>query len=143
MSKKMPSSNGEGGEEDLPAGVVSYQTKRGNFMVGSTREFVGYDHQVNQQGLRKLMRDTVRLLPITRHLHVIRTYAGLRPAAPDGLPILERSAKIPNFYIAAGHEGDGIALSPITGVKMAQLITGEIDESLLAPFSSRRFSGKN
>jgi sarcosine oxidase subunit beta len=141
MSKKMPSGD-EGGEADLPAGVVSYQTRRGNFMVGSTREFVGYDHHVNQQGLRKLMRDTVRLLPITRHLHVIRTYAGLRPAAPDGLPILERSAKIPNFYVAAGHEGDGIALSPITGVKMAQLITGEIDEDLLAPFSSSRFLDK-
>ncbi len=138
MSKKMPS--GDGAEEDkLPAGVVSYQTRRGNFLVGSTREFVGFNHHVNYEGLRKLVRGTVRLMPMTRHLHVIRTFAGLRPASPDGLPILERSSEIPNFYIAAGHEGDGIALSPITGVRMAELITGQIEESVLAPFASSRF----
>lgn len=139
MSKKMPSTN-NGGSDDLPAGVVAYQTRRGNLLVGSTREFVGFNHHVNQLGLRKLMRGTVGLLPMARHLHVIRTFAGLRPAAPDGLPILERSPEIPNFYIAAGHEGDGIALSPITGVRMAQLITGEIEEDVLAPFASSRFT---
>ena len=139
MSKKMPSTN-NGGGDDLPAGVVAYQTRRGNLLVGSTREFVGFNHHVNQLGLRKLMRGTVGLLPMARHLHVIRTFAGLRPAAPDGLPILERSPEIPNFYIAAGHEGDGIALSPITGVRMAQLITGEIEEDVLAPFASSRFT---
>jgi glycine/D-amino acid oxidase-like deaminating enzyme len=85
------------------------------------------------------MRDMVRLVPATRHLHVIRTFAGLRPAAPDGLPIIERSEAIPNFFIAAGHEGDGIALSPITGLRMAQLIAGEIEEQVLAPFASSRF----
>jgi len=139
MSKKMPSTN-NGGGDDLPAGVVAYQTRRGNLLVGSTREFVGFNHHVNQLGLRKLMRGMVGLLPMARHLHVIRTFAGLRPAAPDGLPILERSPEIPNFYIAAGHEGDGIALSPITGVRMAQLITGEIEEDVLAPFASSRFT---
>jgi glycine/D-amino acid oxidase-like deaminating enzyme len=139
MSKKMPSGDSTGGDK-LPAGVVSYQTRQGNLLVGSTREFVGFDRRVNYEGLRKLMHGTVRLMPITRHLHVIRTFAGLRPASPDGLPILERSSEISNFYIAAGHEGDGIALSPITGVRMAELITGEIEESVLAPFSSNRFT---
>ncbi|MEE8389253.1 MAG: FAD-dependent oxidoreductase [Anaerolineae bacterium] len=139
MSKKMPSAN-NGGGDDLPAGVVAYQTRRGNLLVGSTREFVGFNYHVNQLGLRKLMRGTAGLLPMARHLHVIRTFAGLRPATPDGLPILERSPEIPDFYIAAGHEGDGIALSPITGIRMAQLITGEIEEGVLAPFASSRFT---
>jgi glycine/D-amino acid oxidase-like deaminating enzyme len=138
MSKKMPSGD-DGQGDDLPAGVVAYQTRRGNLLVGSTREFVGFNHHVNQLGLRKLMQGTVGLLPMARHLHVVRTFAGLRPAAPDGLPILERSPEVPNLYIAAGHEGDGIALSPITGVRIAQLITGEIEESVLAPFASSRF----
>jgi glycine/D-amino acid oxidase-like deaminating enzyme len=139
VSKSMPSENGTL-SDSLPAGVVSYQTRRGNVLVGSTREFVGFSQHVNQEGLRKLMHGMVKIMPMVRHLHVIRTFAGLRPAAPDGLPILERSAEIPNFYVAAGHEGDGIALSPITGMRMAQLILGEIEESMLAPFSSNRFA---
>jgi len=140
MSKKIPS--GDDAESgSLSAGVVAYQTRRGNLLVGSTREFVGFNQCVNQEGLRKLMHGTVRLMPMARDLHVIRTFAGLRPTTPDGLPILERSSEIPNFYIAAGHEGDGIALSPMTGVRMAQLITGEIEDGVLAPFSSSRFAG--
>lgn len=138
MSKKMPSGS-ETGTGGLPAGVVSAQSRRGNLLVGSTREFVGYNWRVNYEGLSKIMRDTARLMPVSQHLHVIRTFGGLRPAAPDGMPILERSPGIPNFYIAAGHEGDGIALSPITGLRMAQLITGEIGEDVLAPFASSRF----
>ena len=138
MSKKMPSGD-ELARTKIPAGVVSAQSRRGNLLVGSTREFVGHNWHVNYEGLSKIMRDTARLMPITAHLHVIRTFAGLRPAAPDGLPILERSTAIPNFYIAAGHEGDGIALSPITGLRMAQLITGEIDAEVLVPFASSRF----
>lgn len=86
------------------------------------------------------MRGTVQLMPVTRCLHVIRAFARLRPASPDGLPILERSPGIPNFYIATGHKGDGIALSPITGVRIAELITGDIDDSALAPFASTRFA---
>jgi glycine/D-amino acid oxidase-like deaminating enzyme len=138
MSKKMPTGDGAS-SDSMPAGIVSAQTRRGNLVVGSTREFVGYNQHVNYEGLSKLMRDMVYLVPATRHLHVIRTFAGLRPAAPDGLPIIERSKAVPNFYIAAGHEGDGIALSPITGLRVAQLIVGEIEEQVLAPFASSRF----
>lgn len=139
MSKKMPPEDEANKQSTLSAGVVASQTRRGNLLVGSTRQFAGFDRRVGYEALRRLMHDTVQLLPTSRHLHVIRTYAGLRPATPDGLPILERSSNFSSFYTAAGHEGDGIALSPITGVRMAQLITGEIEESVLAPFASSRF----
>ena len=46
---------------------------------------------------------------------------------------------VPGFYVAGGHEGDAMSLAPITGLRIAQLITGEIDPAILAPFSSSRF----
>jgi glycine/D-amino acid oxidase-like deaminating enzyme len=137
MSKSMPSG---GDTKRMLSGVTFHQTRRGNFILGSTREFVGFDRGVTYEGLRRNMPGLIRLLPALKHLHVIRAFAGLRPASPDGLPIIERSSDIPNFYVAAGHEGDGIALSAITGVRMAELITGEIGEDVLAPFSSSRFA---
>ena len=70
---------------------------------------------------------------------MLRAYAGLRPSSPDGLPILGRSPERPGFILATGHEGDGIALSPITGKRIADLLTGHISEAELAPFSPQRF----
>jgi len=43
------------------------------------------------------------------------------------------------FVLATGHEGDGIALAPWTGLAVAALVeTGEQSEEL-TPFSPRRF----
>ena len=42
--------------------------------------------------------------------------------------------------MAAGHEGDGIALSPITGELIAQLIAGEEPSISLEPFNLARFA---
>ncbi len=60
-----------------------------------------------------------------KDIHVIRAYAGLRPYVEDHMPIISKVDEVPGFYIAAGHEGDGIGLSPLTGKLISQMITGE------------------
>jgi sarcosine oxidase subunit beta len=47
---------------------------------------------------------------------------------------------IEGMIMAAGHEGDGIALSPITGELIAQIIAGEEPSISLEPFNISRFS---
>jgi sarcosine oxidase subunit beta len=71
---------------------------------------------------------------------VIRTFAGLRPFTPDGLPILGPVKSLEGFIMAAGHEGDGIALSPITGDLMSQSLLGKKPDICLDPFLPDRFS---
>ncbi len=138
LSKKMPSSG-----SDIPgpmlSGVVTNQVERGNCLIGSTRCFAGYDIRNTYEGIQALARNSARLIPAIAELHIIRSYAGLRPATPDGLPIIERSTKVPGFITAAGHEGDAICLGPITGLRVAELITGGIEDEVLAPFATRRF----
>ncbi len=124
----------------MTAGVYTAQARRGNLVVGSTRQFAGYDRGSSYRAIQKLVRQTTALIPPVAKLHVLRSYAGLRPASPDGWPILGRAAELPGFVLATGHEGDGIALSPITGKHIADLITGHIAEDVLAPFSPQRFS---
>jgi len=41
------------------------------------------------------------------------------------MPIISKVDEVPSFYIAAGHEGDGIDLSPLTEKLISQMITGE------------------
>ena len=79
------------------------------------------------------------MIPALKHVPVIRTFGGLRPYTPDGLPILGRVAGLEGFIMAAGHEGDGIALSPITGELIADLIATGRTEFPLEDFRLERF----
>ena len=108
-------------------GFAVEQTANGNVLIGSTREFVGFDRQTTFEGVNTIASQILQVLPKLKDLHVIRAYAGLRPYTPDGLPILGAVEGLEGFIMAAGHEGDGITLSPVTGEIIAKIITrGEI-----------------
>ncbi len=108
-------------------------------MIGSTREFSAYDRSSTDDGMQALMAQTVRLIPVAANRHVLRFYAGLRPSTPDGLPIFGRAPGLPGFVYANGHEGDGVALAPITGRLIADLLTARISPGDLSTFRPDRF----
>ena len=120
-------------------GISMEQTENGNFLLGSTREFVGYDKRTTTVGLHRIAAQTAGILPMLENLKVIRAFAGLRPYTPDGLPILGSVDAVPGLIMAAGHEGDGIALSPVTGALIAQLIATGKTEFPIEAFSFSRF----
>lgn len=117
-------------------GVTFEQTESGNLLIGSTREFVGYNKNTSYEGLTTIARNAAELMPQCASLNVIRSFAGLRPTTPDNLAILGPLNGVKNVIIASGHGGDGIALAPITGKLMAELIVKgktSIDISKLNP----------
>jgi glycine/D-amino acid oxidase-like deaminating enzyme len=120
-------------------GISIEQIGNGNFLLGSTREFVGFDRSTRWEAVKGIAQRTARLLPALKQLHVIRTFAGLRPYTPDGLPILGQAEGTEGFFVAAGHEGDGIALAPITGEVMADLIVDGRTSLDLGSFRLERF----
>ena len=69
----------------------------------------------------------------------MRCFAGVRPYTPDGLPLLGEVASLKHFFMAAGHEGDGIALAPITGKLISELILEGKSSFDLTEFSPNRF----
>jgi sarcosine oxidase subunit beta len=122
-------------------GISIEQTENGNFLLGSTREFVGFNRRTTTAGLHRIAKKTAGIIPMLKQVHIIRAFAGLRPYTPDGLPILGPVAAVPGFFMAAGHEGDGIALSPITGELIAQMIVAGKTDIALDDFRLDRFSG--
>jgi len=120
-------------------GVSIEQTLRGNFILGSTREFVGFDKRTTQEGLLYISKHVARIMPWIKNLHVVRTFAGLRPYTPDGLPILGTVTGLDGFVMAAGHEGDGIAIAPITGEIIADLIVDNKTGMYLEEYRLERF----
>ena len=106
----------------LGVGLSITQTVRGEMLIGATREFAGYDTSNTREGVRELLKNAARIIPGLSNLHVVRVMAGLRPYTSDGLPLLGFIQGMEGLFLATGHEGDGIALSAITGVIACQLI---------------------
>lgn len=109
--------------DQLGLGLSLEQTRSGNLLIGSTREFAGFDRRVSPEGIKAILNNATRFVPEISELNIIRAFAGLRPYTVSGLPIIEKSKDIDGFIVSAGHEGDGIALSPITGEIVADLVT--------------------
>ena len=58
------------------------------------------------------------------------------------MPILGYVDDVDGFIVAAGHEGDGIALSPITGKLISELVIKGKSSIPLEPFRLSRFKNK-
>jgi len=109
-------------EMRLGVGLSLSQTQDGQILIGATREFVGYNKQNTHEALKTVLKNATRLVPALKSIHAIRSFAGLRPYTPDGLPLLGEVEGVEGFIMAAGHEGDGVALSPITGKMVSDII---------------------
>ena len=115
------------------------QTEEGTLVIGGTREFVGFDKENTLEAIEVMLKRAIEFFPAIKDLNFIRAFAGLRPYTPDGLPLLGEVDKVKGFYMAAGHEGDGIALAPITGKLIAELITYGKPSYNIDDFNPNRF----
>lgn len=125
--------------EEYGVAFVFEPTEAGNFLIGSSRRFVGMDTSCHYGVLKAMAQRAIRFFPVIKDINVIRSYAGVRPYTPDHLPIVSDS-QVPGFYVAAGHEGDGIGLAPITGKLIAQMICGEPTDITIEPLRLSRFA---
>lgn len=126
-------------ETRLGVGLSLSQTRNGNILIGGCREFVGYNWSTTYEALTTILKHATRLVPALKEIHAIRSFAGLRPYTPDGLPLLGPVEDIEGFIMATGHEGDGIALSPITGKIISDIILDGKTFIDMAPLSLGRF----
>ena len=113
--------------EGLQVALAAELTASGTLLLGSSREFAGYDRTVSLDVIRAIAGRAVRFLPSLAGKGIIRSYAGLRPWSPDHLPLIGPAPGVPGFYLATGHEGAGICLAPITGQLIAGWLTGSTE----------------
>lgn len=118
-----------------------YATPRsdGRVLLGSTVEFVGFEKTVTAGAMRKLLARGLELLPALAEARFTRAWAGLRPAAPDALPILG-GTPVRGLWVATGHFRSGILLAPVTAQILSALIRGEDAGVDLGPFRIERFA---
>jgi len=102
-------------------------------------EFSGYDETLNSSRMQLLRDGAADYLhePFTEPVE--EEWYGWRPMTYDGKPIIDRSPKFSNVWIAAGHNMLGLTMAPGTGKLVAELLNDEKPHVDTKPFSVRRF----
>ncbi|HFJ9270937.1 FAD-dependent oxidoreductase [Bacillus cereus] len=126
--------------EKYGVALVFEPTESQNFLIGSSREFVGFHTRINNEVIKCIANRAIRFYPKMADMMVIRFYAGLRPWTEDHLPIISRVEHIPNYFIAAGHEGDGISLAAVTGKVIEELLNEKETIIPIEPLRLSRFT---
>ncbi len=124
----------------LGHGFLLETTAGGQCIIGSTRTFSGFDRTASHPGVTAIVGEAVKRVPRLAAARIWRSFAGLRPFVPDKKPIIGRSARLPNVLVAAGHEGDGITLAPITGMLIADLARSRAPSLDIGALSPDRFA---
>jgi D-amino-acid dehydrogenase len=111
----------------------------GRLRLTGTLELSGLDLRIDPIRLEAIGRAARRVLRLSPQERPARIWRGLRPCAPDGLPIVGQADGIANLYLATGHAMLGIALAPVTGEIVADLVTGAAQRHEIEGFAPARF----
>lgn len=91
--------------------------------IAGTAELAGYDTSVNEARCNAILHRVRQLFPQLGAVHVVETWAGLRPATPDNIPVIGRTP-LRNLYLNTGHGTLGWTLACGSGRATADLISG-------------------
>src|SRR5258708_5061303 len=88
--------------------------------AGATRESAGgFDVRMTAGGVYEALGEALRVAPGLATATLKEVRVGLRPASPDGLPLLGRLPGYENVLVATGHGASGLQLGPYSGALMA------------------------
>ena len=121
-----------------PARAFMVTPTAGGIRVGGTVEMAGLDAAPDYRRARVLVKRAQEALP---NLEVGETteWMGHRPALPDTVPIIGRSAKTRGIYYATGHGHLGLTYSATTARLIADLVTGATPPIDISPYRVNRF----
>ncbi|MFD0586402.1 glycine oxidase ThiO [Paenibacillus sp. GCM10027627] len=134
-----------GGSEDIRHMVFSSQAywvakRNGQIVCGASEDVSGFVTDVTEKGINRLLRASDRWFPGLTSKGTACRWAGLRPATPDGLPLIGRVLGDPTIMMAAGHYRNGILLSPVTSKMVGDMLEG-VDRGITPTlFSPDRFT---
>jgi glycine oxidase len=111
----------------------------GRVLAGSTAEHVGFDKRITDHGVAAIKSMAAEIAPGISALLLLDSWAGFRPRAKDGLPVLGPSSQVEGLFYATGHYRNGILLAPITGKVIADAIVDGVMPASLDSFSPNRF----
>ncbi len=98
----------------------------GRVLVGSTEEpEAGFEKANTEEGMSRLKRFAIDLVPALANAPVEKCWAGLRPGSRDGMPFITALPQWNNAFLAAGHFRAGVQLSLGTAQLLTEMMLGQ------------------
>lgn len=124
--------------ESVVWGAGIYAVPRGQALaIGATVEEAGFDTAITDDARDSLHQAAARLMPDLKRWIVSDQWAGLRPRAPDGLPMLGPTS-VEGLWLASGQYRNGILFAPAVAENVAGQILGRV--KVIPAFDPRRFA---
>ena len=112
----------------------------GRVLVGATVEDVGFEKNTTRDGIGSLKDAGAEIIPLLKGSAVAEEWAGLRPFASDGLPIIGDLPGYENAFVATAHYRNGILLAPKTAGIISDRIVHGRTSRYLDLYGTARFS---
>ena len=107
--------------------------------IAGTMEFSGINSRLNRPRIRSIIDGALRMLEGWDSLDDDSVWCGLRPVAPDGLPVLDRHPRLENVFIAGAYSMLGMTLAAPAAQSLASFVLDGVRPPELEPFRSTRF----
>ena len=105
--------------------------RHGQLFIGATAEDVGFDTTLTEEARQFLFGHAAGLCPALKDWEISEQWAGLRPRASDGLPVLGATG-VENVFIASGQFRNGILFAPAIAEAMSKLLLGQTPPEISA-----------
>jgi D-amino-acid dehydrogenase len=112
---------------------------RERLRIAGTMEFSGLNARIDRRRIDSIVRGASKMTSGWVDLDEDSIWCGLRPIAPDGLPIIDRHPRLANVFIAGAYSMLGMTLAaPAADALTSFVLTGE-RPAVLTPFRADRF----
>jgi D-amino-acid dehydrogenase len=106
--------------------------------IGGTMEFSGFDLAVDRRRVDTVFRLAREYIELEQPDYE-EPWAGLRPMTVDGLPIVDRSPRHRNVFLATGYSMLGMTIAQPAGEALAEFLVTGARPAVLEPFRADRF----
>lgn len=134
------SASGDQGQA-LSISMTATMDTMGNLVLGSSRQFSGFDTNVDEYILdhiwerARVFFPSLKELPLNDFTRSREVRVGLRPYMPDGKPLIGPVPGFSNLFLATGHEGGGLSMALGTAEMVVDMVLGNPGKVDYAPFA--------
>jgi D-amino-acid dehydrogenase len=107
--------------------------------IAGTMEFSGINAWIDHRRIDSIIRGAGQMLDAWTELDPDSIWCGLRPIAPDGLPIIDRHPRLANVFFAGAYSMLGMTLAAPAAQALTSFMLTNERPAMLAPFGANRF----
>jgi D-amino-acid dehydrogenase len=112
--------------------------KRG-LRITSKLDLVGFDTTMRGRRVSAIPEAAAHYVRLPATRHVMEQWTGFRPLTPDGVPLVGRAPGVGNLILAVGGGRMGLALAPVMGRLVGEIVERRVDHPHLEALAVDRF----